>query len=223
MRVIALAAVLTSGAHAVGEPFWIEYDASCGQFPEEVGWDRLVMGGGDQRSLDGGVLALDSSASPSIIDTYGVSHPVDLGPGESFVLEWRLRVDEVHGAAHPPVKPGITVGFNGYGAATLEYSESSLYSIDEFTWIDFDPYVFHDYSLTTSDLLTYTLSIDGSVAHTGPLMTPCFNSAVGWGDASTGATSVSAWDYVRFGVIPEPSGALLIISACLAGIFLRAR
>jgi hypothetical protein len=139
------------------------------------------------------------------------------------VLEWRLRVNEVDGAADRPVKPAITVGFDGYGVATLQYSESSLHSLLEFAWIDFEPYVFHDYSLTTSDLLTYTLRIDGSVAHTGQLETPCFTCAVAWGDEVTGATSLSDWDYVRFGVVPEPSGALLIISACLAGFVLRAR
>jgi hypothetical protein len=223
MRAFAALISLALVATAAAEPFWIEYDASCGQFPEEVGWDRLAMGGGAERSLDGGVLTLDSSAGPSVIDCYGISHPVDLGPGESFVLEWRLRVNQVDGAVSRPVKPAITVGFDGCGGATLEYSESSLYSILEHAWIDFDPYVFHDYSLTTSDLLTYTLRIDGSVAHNGRLETPCYVSAVGWGDKVTGATSVSDWDYVRFGVIPEPSGALLIISACLAGIFLRAR
>jgi hypothetical protein len=223
VRALAMLVALALTANARADLFWIEYDASCGQFPEEVGWDRLVMSGGDQRSLDGGVLTLDSSAGLGVIDCYGISHPVDLGVGESFLVEWRLRVDEVVGAAHPPFKPAITVGFDGYGGVTFAYAEGSLYSVLESTWIDFDPNVFHDYSLTTSDLLNYTLSIDGSVAHTGRLETPCYVNAVGWGDKATGATSVSEWEYVRFGVIPEPSGALLIISACLAGIILRAR
>jgi hypothetical protein len=223
MRILTILTSLVLVSGAAAEQFWCEYDPSSGLYPEECGWDRLVMGGGDQRSLDGGVLTLDSSAGPGVIDCYGISHPVDLGPGESFVVEWRLRVDEVDGAAHPPVKPAITVGFNGYGWATFAYAEGSLSSELESTWIDFDPYVFHDYSLTTSDLLTYTLSIDGSVAHSGRLVTPCFNSAVDWGDKATGATSVSEWDYVRLGVVPEPSGALLITSACLAAIVLRAQ
>jgi len=208
---------------AAGEQFWIEYDASCGLFPEECGWTRLAMAGGAQRSLEDGLLTLDSSASLSIIDCYGISHPVHLGVGESFVVEWRLRVDDVDGAAHPPVKPTLTVGFNGYGMGNFVYSESSLYSDYDFTWIDFDPYVFHDYSLATSDLLTYTLRIDGSIVYMGRFTTPCYTSAVGWGDATTGASSLSDWSYVRFGVIPEPSGALLVISVCLAGVILRAR
>lgn len=215
--------LLVLGAGARAEPFWIEYDASCGQFPEEVGWDRLAMGGGARRSLEDGALRLDSLASTSIIDCYGISHPVDLGPGESFVLEWRLRVNEVYGLADPPVKPVMAVFFAGYGRVTLEYSETSLYSLLEFTWIDFDPHAFHDYSLATSDLLTYTLRIDGSAAHTGPLVTPCSVSSVDWGDSVTGSSSLSDWDYVRFGVIPEPSSVLLTTCACLAGAILRAR
>jgi hypothetical protein len=223
MRLVAVLVSFAPGVSAGAEQFWIEYDASCGQFPEEVGWGRLAMGGGAQRSLEDGMLRLDSSAGPGVIDCYGVSHPVDLSPGESFVLEWRLRVNEVHGAADPPIKPAVTVGFDGYGMADFAYSEGSLYILDEHLWIDLDPYVFHEFSLTSSDLLTYTLRIDGSVAHSGPFTTPCFISAVDWGDGWTGATSVSDWEYVRFGVVPEPSGALLIISACLAGMILRAR
>jgi hypothetical protein len=223
MRVLAAFMSFALGASAVAEPFWVEYDASCGQFPEEVGWGRLAMSGGAQRSFVDGNLRLDSSAGPGIIDCYGISRPVDLSPGESFVMEWRLRVNEVHGAADPPVKPAITVGFDGYGMVDFAYSEGSLHILDEHLWIDLDPHVFHDYSFTSSDLLTYELRIDGSVAHSGPLTEPCYVSAVGWGDKVTGATSVSDWDCVWFGVVPEPSAALLTISTCLAGIILRAQ
>lgn len=223
MRIVAALTLLALVGGAAGEEFWCEYDASCGQFPEQVGWGRFTLGGGAQRSLEGGSLTLDSLASPSIIECYSISRPIHLSPGESFVLEWRLRVNEVDGLADPPVKPSMSVCFEGYGAGVLSYSENSLYSLFEHTWINFDPYVFHDYSLTTSDLLTYTLRIDGSVAYTGWLMTPSYTSGVDWGDEVTGASSLSDWDYVRFGVVPEPCGALSVISACLAGIALRAR
>jgi hypothetical protein len=223
MRATVLTLSLAFAAGARSEQFWCEYDPSWGLYPEECGWDRLAIGGGAQRSLDGGVLTLDSSASPSVIDCYGISRPIELGPGESFVVEWRLRVNEVHGAAHPPVKPNVHVAFDGYGMGNFAYSERSLYCWFEDTWISFEPYVFHDYSLTTSDLLTYTLGIDGTVVYAGLLATPCYGSGVDWGDEVTGATSVSDWDYVRFGVVPEPPGALSIISACIAGIVVRAR
>jgi hypothetical protein len=223
MRILIILTSLALVSSAAAEQFWYEYDPSSGLYPEQCGWGRLVMGEGEQRSLDGGTLTLNSLASPGIIDSYGISHPVDLGPGESFVVEWRLRVDEVHGGAERPVKPAVHVGFDGYGAVDFSYSESALHSTYEFAWIDFDPYVFHDYSLATSDLLTYTLSIDGTVAHTGRLTTPYFVNAMDWGDEVTGSTSLSDWDYVRFGVVPEPPGALSIISACLAAIVLRAR
>jgi hypothetical protein len=223
MRILTVLAFLAFVSGAAAETFWREYDASCGLFPEECGWGRLVMGDGEQRSLEDGRLTLDSSASPGIIDSYGISHAVDLGPGELFVLEWRLRVNEVDGLADRPIKPSVSVGFDGYGMAVLSYSEGSLYSLFEHTWIDFDSYVFHDYSLTTSDLVTYTLKIDGSVACSAQFATPCLTTTMDWGDEVTGATSLSDWGYVRFGVVPEPSGALLIASACLAGVVLRAR
>lgn len=220
MRFLAALVVLCIIGSAMAEPFWVEYDASCGQFPEQVGWDRLAMGGGARRSLDGGVLTLDGLASTMIVDDYGMLHPIDLGPGESFVMHWRLRVDEVDGFADP----GVAAFSEGFGRVSLLYSESSIYSILEVAWIaDFEPHVFHDYSLVSADLLTYTLSIDSAVVYTGQMVSPSHNPGIDWGDEWEGGSSRSDWDYVGFGVVPEPSMALLLASACLLATLLRAR
>ncbi|HOO16553.1 MAG: hypothetical protein KBH81_04280 [Phycisphaerae bacterium] len=93
MRIVALLASLMLVAGAAGEQFWIEYDASCGLFPEECGWNRLAMEGGAERSLDDGLLTLDSLAGLGVIDCYGIGRPISLAPGESFVMQWRLRVN----------------------------------------------------------------------------------------------------------------------------------
>jgi hypothetical protein len=212
-------ALLAFAGSAMGEQFWIEYDASCGQYPEQVGWDHLAMGGGAQRSLDGGVLTLDGLASTTIVDDYGMLHPIELASGESFLMEWRLRVDEVHGFADP----AVGVWSEGNGRLALDYSETSIYSLLEGVWIDFEPHVFHDYSLVSTDMRTYTLLIDGSAAYTGHFVSPCTLSGVDWGDEISGARSLSEWQYVRFGVVPEPTAALLLAFACLPAMPLRAR
>jgi hypothetical protein len=214
MRAIAVLISLTLVASATAEPFWFEYDASLGLFPEAVGWDRLTMDGGAQRSLDDGVLTLDGLASWSIVDDYGIFHPIDLAPGELFVMQWRLRVDEVHGSGDP----GVGVDSEAYGRVALLYSESSIRSIFEDVWIFFEPHVFHDYSFTSTDLLTYTLQIDGSVVYTGVYVSPSQYSSVYWGDLAMGARSLSVWDYVRFGVVPEPSTVSLALLVVLPAI-----
>ncbi len=169
--VTALAGLVALAGSAVAEPFWVEYNASSGLFPEEVGWERLVMGGGAQRSLEDGLLTLDGLASSDIVDDYGMLRPIDLSPGQSFVMEWRLRVDEVHGSSNPLV--GVWFD-EGRGRVSLKYSESAIYSLLEGVWIDFEPYVFHEYSLVSSDMLTYTLHIDGSVAYSGNFVSPSY-------------------------------------------------
>jgi hypothetical protein len=54
-------APLVVGA-AQASPYWIDYEASSGQFPEQPGWTRLTNYGGDQRSVDVGWLLEDGSA-----------------------------------------------------------------------------------------------------------------------------------------------------------------
>jgi hypothetical protein len=75
------------------------------------------------------------------------------------------------------------VAFDGYGHAILAFSESSLYNWFDHSGVDFEPYVFHDYSLTTSDLVTYTVTIDGTFAFSAQFYTPCFGSWADWGDS----------------------------------------
>lgn len=139
-------------------------------------------------------------------------HPIDLAPGESFVMQWRLRVDEVAGF----MDPAVTAWSEGYGRILLSYSESAIYSDLERIWIaNFEPHVLHDYRLVSEDLLSYTLSIDGSVVYTGQMVSPSYIPGVGWGDTAVGGRSRSVWEYVAFGVVPEPSPALLIAAVCL--------
>jgi len=219
MRLLTILTSLALVSSAAGEQFWVEYDASCGLYPEEVGWNRLAMAGGAERSLEGGVLTLDGLSSTAIVDNYDMLHPMELAPGESFVMQWRVRVDEVHGFADP----AVDVLCEGYGRVALDYSETSIYSLFENVRIDFDPHVFHDYSLISTDMVKYSLQIDGKVAHVGQFAAISHASAVGWGDTTSGASSLSSWSYVRFGVVPEPSNALIMTCACLAAFPLLAQ
>jgi hypothetical protein len=95
--------------------------------------------------------------------------------------------------------------------------------VEEGVWISFSPGVFHDYSFTSPDLLTYTLSIDGQLVRTGRFTGPWYDSYVCWGDGAQGASSLSSWDSVAFGNVPEPGASLILVVAGTGAATLRGR
>jgi hypothetical protein len=211
MRAIATLVLMALVSAASADQFWVEYDASSGQFPEEVGWDRHVYGGGAERSFEDGFLVLDGLVGPDISDFYRMDATIALAPGERFVMQWRLRADEVIGFGDP----GVNFTVLGQALLTLVYYEDSIYSLDEFSTIaTFQPGLFHDYLLTSTDLDTYTLRIDGELVHTGLLGASGWESGVEWGDYSR-SSSLSTWDSFAFGVVPEPATGAAISAATL--------
>ncbi|MFH1746977.1 MAG: hypothetical protein ABIG44_08025 [Planctomycetota bacterium] len=213
LSVAFFVAVCVSATHA--EPYWVAWEGDT--YPEDDGWERTAYGGGAERWFEDGSLVLDGLASTDISDFYRNQRPTAPNEGEVFVMEWRLRVDEVHGFADP----GVSITSEGQAALTLVYTANSIYSLGEGLWINFAPGTFHDYSLTSADLVTYTLHIDGQLAHTGQFDTTGWESGVEWGDVGQGARSLSTWDYVRFGVVPEPGAGPLLGLAGLTGLTRR--
>jgi hypothetical protein len=201
---LSLFALATSAA---ANQWWVSYEGN--DYPENEGWERYTHGGGAQRSLVDGSLVIDSLASPQIADDYTWYLPSLPGPGETFRAEWRLRLDTVNG----PGDNGVCAQFAGHGDVFLIYTADRIISSGEAMWIaTFAPGVFHDYVLTSSDLERYNLYIDGTLVHTGVVNAPSPGSYFGWGDTGYGGgiTSLSTWDYLRFGCVPEPfTGALL--------------
>jgi hypothetical protein len=103
----------------------------------------------------------------------------------------------------------------------LDYLENGIWSAAEGVWIDVSPGVFHDYWLISNDLASYALFIDGQLAHSGHFEGFETSSALVWGDRGEGATSMTSWDYVRFGVVPEPAAGFVLALAGL--VLLRSR
>ena len=187
---------------ARAEPWEVVYDGTV--FPEAAGWQRITYGGGAQRWIEDGCLVLDGRASSDISDFYRKA--IASGPGfqETYFTRWRLRVDDVVGFTDP----AVGVMFQ-HGALILGFQENRIYSLLEAVWIDFAPGVFHDYVLLSHSMVEYSLYIDGALVHEGHFVGPAYTPRVEWGDATQGAKSLSVWDYVQFGVVPEPSGAAL--------------
>jgi hypothetical protein len=212
---IALAVLALGVSSAAGDQFWYTYEGN--DFPEVEGpWIRYTRAGGAQRSLQDGSLILDSLADWHIVDEYYINTPFVLDPGERLEVDWRLRIDEVVGQ----FDPGVYVFAGADGEILLNYGEDFIWSGAEGARIDFAPGVFHDYSLVSYDLAAYALYIDGQLAHNGHFEGWEDVSALTWGDGTEGATSVTTWDFVRFGVVPEPPVGFVM---ALAGLSLRRR
>jgi len=233
--------VLAAGSVARGAMFWRTWEGN--KYPEQELWQWYTRGGGAERTLANGLLTLDGTASGAIVDEYGWETPLVPGPGQYFRADWRVRVQDVQG---PSGDPGLVVTAGDHGGVFLLYDDDAIYSMFEGVWIDFTPGVFHKYSFRSNDLLTYDLRIDGQLAYSGCFLGPSPTSGVGWGDGGEGASSLSVWDYVRFGVVsgcappwgghvwrgsnevkpgtvPEPSAGLLLGSAGLAAMTRRNR
>ncbi len=217
MRWCKVVLLLLLGPLVARADYWISYEAN--DWPENEGWDRWVYGGGAQRSLVDGTLVLDGRASIDIADIYRMDIPAPPGGGQAFTAQWRLRVSDLTGYDDPAVR----VSWEPQGAVVLAYTETGIYSVLEGAWIaGFEPGVFHEYVFVTPDTSTYSLYIDGQLVYAGSFVGPWNESVVQWGDGVLGASSLSEWDYVRFGV-PEPATGLLLGSAVLAANTLRTR
>jgi hypothetical protein len=205
-RVVVVLGVLALGVCSAGaDQLWYTYEGN--DYPEVEGpWIRYTRGGGAQRSLQDGVLVLDSLADWQIVDEYYINTPFVLDPGESLRVEWSVRIDQTPTDfdAAVAVRAGVD------GVVLLHYTENRIWSDYEGVWIDFVPGVFHDYSLISYDLAAYSLYIDGQLAHSGYLQGAWPSSGFTWGDLTEGATSMTSWDYVRFGIVPEPASGLML-------------
>jgi hypothetical protein len=208
-----LLAMLLAAAAARASPYWIEYEPANGHFPEEEGWWRLTGYGGDQRSIEDGWLVMDGTADPRIYD-YALMEggPVDPGPGELFVAQWRIRVDE----AGYYYDPGVGIFSDEKWAAGFVMSATAIYSVFEMeVSASFEPGVPHTFEFQSSDMRTYVLSIDGAPAINGSFWLSLTGPAIAWGDIVDGGFSLARWDYFRFGVVPECNSCVMSIGGFL--------
>jgi hypothetical protein len=216
---LGLTALLATG-YARANQYWIDWEGE--DWPENQGWTRvwgnrdgLFQGTGAVRSLHQGVMTSDSLYDPWVFDFSEISRPgsVDPGPGEFFVAQWRLRVDENHpdGAGDQ----GVSICSDEAWALGYEFTIDHIRSAFEgYLDIPFQPLLWHDYEITSPNMRTYDLFIDGALRHQGTFQHLISKSYVAWGDGGQPISSLADWDYFRFGVVPEPSGLALLL--CLA-------
>ena len=202
---VCLLGLVAGSARA--EPYWIAYEGDV--FPEEEGWWHIWEGAAE-RSLEDGVLVIDSLHDIGIADFYTmhVAEAMDPDPGELFVMEWRLKVEKMIGG-YPDIC--VVVYSDEQWAVALEFDESAVYSGFEYgVSAAFEPGAFHNFRLESADMRSYSLSMDGNIVLSGSFWQSATPAEVSWGDGVQGSASLSHWDYFRFGVVPEPGCALLV-------------
>lgn len=210
---LALGLLVAVVSSAPADQYWVSYEAD-GVYPEDCGWSRRTDYGGAQRWFEDGALVLDSRASLMIDDGYSMSRPgaLDPGLGELFVIQWRLRIDELQG----PWDQFVGVFSDGRRLAALDFSSNGVHVPGEGLVATFDPGEYHYYEFRSSDMLTYELYLDGVIEYVGEFTVPLIDSSfVAWGDGTQGGASLAHWDYFRFGVVPEPGGMWSLVLACL--------
>lgn len=219
--VLLVVFLLTGAGERARAGYWVDYEASTGLYAEQAGWTRHYSStyGGALRYFDNGSLVIDSRADQGIYDFAEMDRLIDPGPGETFVAEWRVRVD-----AHQGQHFDQAIGFARDGYGTLEFGHyPDRVASDREGWsVAIAPGEFHTYRIMSSDMIHYGLWIDDTYVRDGAWYLNSLNhSSVGWGDVGQfgAVTSMGRWNYVRFGAIPEPGTALLTLigAACCVG------
>jgi hypothetical protein len=202
--------------------YYISWEGDC--LPEEAGWTRSwgdwsghYHGTGAVRTIADGVMTMDSLYDEGIADLAEMYRPFNPAPGELLVMEWRLAVDQVVGGY--PGDPGIALFSDDWWRISFQWDEDSLFSLaDPELHVAVAPGEFHDYRITSSDMRTYDLFVDGQSLHQGSFRYGGGTSTLAWGDGTQGVASLHRWDYVRIYTIPEPT----CLALCGAGFLLLA-
>ncbi|GMU82606.1 MAG: hypothetical protein AMXMBFR47_24770 [Planctomycetota bacterium] len=198
------------------EQFWVAWEGN--DYPENEGWERshYVNGPPAIRTLADGIMTLDGMESVEVTDMYRMYRPLNPGPGEEFVAQWRLRVNVI-GNPNFPYDPGVAIYGDNYEHVLLVFGVNEFYSILERRFTSFDKDMFHTWELRSSNMGTFSLALDNTVVYAGAFaQAVAVGGRISWGDLVYGSNSVSEWDYFRFGVIPEPSSSVTILLLLLA-------
>jgi hypothetical protein len=215
-----LGLLLGAGLPARADLYWVSYDGQA--FPESEGWRRHwgdehgPYGPGADRSIDDGVFVLDSLRDDQIFDFYEVQGIADPEAGEAFVMQWRLRVD----ARSDPWDAGIVIARDtSPGHVELNFAPDRVQVYTDGVELAIEPGAFHEYRFESLDMDAFDLFIDGVPVHRGHFETfSLLRSFVNFGDGVQGLRSLSEWDYLAFGVVPEPGSGLLL---CLVALTRR--
>lgn len=195
------------------DQYWVAWEGN--DYPENDGWERRVNGSGGPaiRTLNDGIMTMDGRADLQIDDYYRMERPLNPEAGEEFIMQWRLRVNEVDGHPLGLYDPGVQLYSDDDWAVSLLFGTDFIRSFHEDLTFPMEGGVFHTFEFRSLDMRSYRLFVDDSLIHVGSLWEPDFDrSRVHWGDLARGSASLVDWDYFRFGVVPEPGTGISLLA-----------
>jgi hypothetical protein len=212
MLMFLVAALGVLAAPAGAEPFWITYEGN--DFPENEGWERITYNGEANRWIEDGALVIDSLHDPHVEDLAKMERWMDPEAGELFVAEWRLLVE----AASTGYDAGVAIARSFLpGFVSFGFGPDQAWNGLDNLFFDIEPEVFHTYRFESYDMVQFDFFIDDELLQEGNFHAPSSNqSYINFGDKTDGWASLSRWDYLRYGVVPEPPGSLMSLTGlCL--------
>ncbi len=197
--------VLTACAVPTGA-YYISWQGDC--LPEDDGWTRVwgdwsgpYHGTGAIRTIQDGVMTMDSLYDPGVADLAEMHRSFNPAPGELFVMEWRLAVDQATGP-----DPAVALFSDDRWVVGFTWDADRVFNMfDPGLDVLVAPGEFHNYRMTSWDMRTYAFFIDGEFIHEGPFSYGGSTSTLAWGDGTQGEASLHRWDYMRVYTIPEPT------------------
>jgi len=206
---LGLTLLLAGALPGIAAPFWVAYEGN--DYPENEGWVRNYGNeigpgvGGAERTVEDGVLTIDSLRDDWIFDFSRHRFQSDPAPGETFVAEWRVFVDPRSDVGDAEVV--IARGAEPAHVA-FELASDSVRVLPGDVTVPLAPEQFHRFRFESQDMQTYTLQIDDALTLDGYFEDfTLLQGFVVFGDGVQGRQSRSQWDYFRYGIVPEPGAS----------------
>lgn len=197
----------------------ISYEGTS--FPEQEGWVRSDRPHLADRWLDDGWFVqyaeiVDPGPPELPEDDFYRWSLGDLAAADAFFVEWCVETDGPREGIEG-VAPAVLTASGRAGIFyhfTIADDQMRFIDSDSFIlWVDIAPDMPHTYRLELLGEETYAWYLDGQLLHSGipagPY--PTADSRIGFGGRAAGGSITVRWDYIRFGVVPEPATGLCLI------------
>lgn len=220
---LATVLVLLATNGALGQVY--DYDGNA--LPEEVGWIAFPHGTPEIKLEKGIYIQTFDAPGDQIFYHRSIA---EFSDAPSFFAEWRVQTDVPASSLDTLQTRASLVLFGNTGVSYhFRFTDfEALFTRSDLSllFVPITPGVLHTYRIELPDDDTYRFLVDGILVDSGaqPGAFPTVASEIAWGGRFFAPSHTVQWDYIRYGVIPEPATAtLLLIGTTLLTLRRKAR